>query len=92
MRATSCLSLGSPSHLGRMMAFSDCSFTWSGFVSTMITLDRSRFKYDRSLTGVPSTYLVASRKSGHMMMRYGSSLRMTGSAMTIGVVVKMTSS
>lgn len=41
-------SLGSPFHLGRMMAFSGCVDTCSGSVSSMITLERSRLRYDKS--------------------------------------------
>jgi len=46
--ATRPLSLGSPFHLGRTMEFSGCVSTCSGSVSSKITLDRSRFKYDKS--------------------------------------------
>jgi hypothetical protein len=38
------LSLTSPSHFLRMMAFSGCFFTWEATVSIMITLDRSRLR------------------------------------------------
>jgi hypothetical protein len=48
MRPTRSLSLGSPFHLGRMMAFSGWCLAWLSTVSRRMTLERSRLRYDRS--------------------------------------------
>jgi len=48
MRSTNPLSPPFPSHGFMMTAFSGCNAACSGFVSIMITLERSRFKYERS--------------------------------------------
>lgn len=61
--ATRPRSLASPVHFGRMTAFSGWAEACSGWVSRRITFDRSRLRYVRSLTGVPLTDRVASRKS-----------------------------
>lgn len=45
------LSLGSPFHFGRIIAFSDCSRTCSGTVSTTTIFAGSRLRYDRSYGG-----------------------------------------
>jgi hypothetical protein len=48
MRSTNPLSPPFPSHGFMMTAFSGCNAACSGFVSIMITLLRSRFRYERS--------------------------------------------
>ena len=45
------LSLALPVHFGKMIAFSGLGVTCSGWVSSKTTLDRSRLRYLRSLTG-----------------------------------------
>jgi len=48
IRSTKPLSPPFPSHGFMMTAFSGCNAACSGLVSIMITLLRSRFKYERS--------------------------------------------
>lgn len=46
--ATRVLSLGSPFHFGMMIAFSGCEEACSGWQSSKMTFERSRFRYFRS--------------------------------------------
>jgi hypothetical protein len=59
IKATRPLSSMVPFHLSMRIQFSGCSIHESGFVSTRMTFDRSRFKYDRSCCqlGFKESYL-----------------------------------
>lgn len=64
MRSTSPLSPPLPSHGLMTMAFSGCRAECSALVSSIITLDRSRFRYDRSCVDQPLLQAAGERKEG----------------------------